>query len=69
MAQTLGLNRQPLAAWKLSDEEIEERNRLFWTIYILDKTIALRSGRTAVSNLSSTAVNFSSFTYNLIGHR
>ncbi|OCK74675.1 hypothetical protein K432DRAFT_310261, partial [Lepidopterella palustris CBS 459.81] len=45
VAQGLGMHRQPLASWNLPDHEIQERNRLFWTIYTLDKTISLRSGR------------------------
>lgn len=45
----LGLHRQALRRWHLSDSEIQERNRLFWVVYDLDKTISLRCGRPSVS--------------------
>lgn len=48
LAQSLGLNRQPSADWNLTDDEVRERNRVFWVIYCLDRTIALRCGRPAV---------------------
>ncbi|KAH6867680.1 fungal-specific transcription factor domain-containing protein [Thelonectria olida] len=45
LAQSLGLNCHPQPGWNLSEGEIEERNRVFWVIYCLDRTIALRCGR------------------------
>jgi hypothetical protein len=48
LAQSLALNRQVPAAWKLTEDEQCERNRLFWVIYCLDKTIGLRCGRPSV---------------------
>ncbi|KNB20072.1 hypothetical protein FOXG_17306 [Fusarium oxysporum f. sp. lycopersici 4287] len=45
LAQSLGLNCHPQPGWGLSEDEIQERNRVFWVIYCLDKTIALRCGR------------------------
>lgn len=45
LAQSIGLNNHPQPGWNLSESEIRERNRVFWVIYCLDKTIALRCGR------------------------
>ncbi|CAG9946960.1 unnamed protein product [Clonostachys rosea f. rosea IK726] len=45
LAQSLGLNCRPQPGWNLSEGEIQERSRVFWVIYCLDKTIALRCGR------------------------
>jgi hypothetical protein len=45
LAQSIGLNRHQQPGWNLSEGEIRERNRVFWVIYCLDKTIALRCGR------------------------
>lgn len=45
LAQSLALNRHPSPEWNLSEDEKRARNRVFWTIYCLDKTIALRCGR------------------------
>ncbi|KAH8885888.1 hypothetical protein GQ53DRAFT_659057, partial [Thozetella sp. PMI_491] len=45
LAQSLALNRQPYPAWNLSEREKRERNRVFWVIYCLDKTVAVRCGR------------------------
>ncbi|KAJ4040755.1 hypothetical protein NW756_011138 [Fusarium oxysporum] len=45
LAQGIALNLQPGPGWNLSEEEIRHRNRTFWVIYVLDKTIALRCGR------------------------
>ncbi|KAF5021355.1 hypothetical protein F66182_6600 [Fusarium sp. NRRL 66182] len=48
LAQALALHRHPAPEWNLSEDEKQERNRVFWVIYCLDKTIALRSGRPSV---------------------
>ncbi|EXA32090.1 hypothetical protein FOVG_16667 [Fusarium oxysporum f. sp. pisi HDV247] len=48
MAQSLALHHCPPPQWELSEGEQRERSRLFWTVYCLDKTIALRCGRPAV---------------------
>ncbi|KXH45058.1 hypothetical protein CSIM01_01187 [Colletotrichum simmondsii] len=48
LAQSIGLNCTPPLEWSLSDVEKKERNRVFWAVYCLDKSIALRCGRPAV---------------------
>lgn len=48
LAQSIGLNRHPSPEWNLSEDEKQHRNRVFWVIYCLDKTIALRCGRPSV---------------------
>ncbi|KAK1543785.1 hypothetical protein CPAR01_04418 [Colletotrichum paranaense] len=48
LAQSIGLNCSPPPEWSLSDVEKRERNRVFWAVYCLDKSIALRCGRPAV---------------------
>ncbi|KAJ3464866.1 hypothetical protein MRS44_009652 [Fusarium solani] len=48
LAQSLALHHCPPREWELSEKEQQERNRLFWVIYCLDKTIALRCGRPPV---------------------
>jgi len=48
LAQSLALHHFPPPEWGLSEKEQQERNRLFWVIYCLDKTIALRCGRPPV---------------------
>lgn len=45
LAQAKGLHREPSASWGLSQTDVLMRNWLWWTIYYLDKQIALRSGR------------------------
>ncbi|KAJ4991088.1 hypothetical protein SVAN01_03438 [Stagonosporopsis vannaccii] len=45
LAQGLALNLRPPSEWNMSDSEKCERNRTFWILYCLDKTIALRTGR------------------------
>jgi hypothetical protein len=50
LALEKGMHRRPNKGWNLSDAEVAERNRVFWVLYFLDKTIALRSGRPSVSN-------------------
>lgn len=49
IAQSKGLHKRPSSCLGLSHEQIHERNTLFWTIYILDKTSAIRCGRPSVS--------------------
>lgn len=44
IAQTLGLNRDPLD-WPLPAWETKQRRRLAWATYIQDKWLALNSGR------------------------
>ncbi|CAH0058694.1 unnamed protein product [Clonostachys solani] len=48
LAQSVALNRHPPPDWGLSEEEQRDRNRVFWVIYCLDRTISLRCGRPAV---------------------
>ncbi|CAG9981767.1 unnamed protein product [Clonostachys byssicola] len=48
LAQSVALNRHPPPDWSLSEEEQRDRNRVFWVIYCLDRTISLRCGRPAV---------------------
>ncbi|KAI9742379.1 MAG: hypothetical protein M1818_003912 [Claussenomyces sp. TS43310] len=62
LAQALGMHRQALESWHLSTYEIQERNRLFWVIYILDKTVALRSGRPSVIDDECISCDFPSGT-------
>lgn len=49
LAQQKGLHRRHQQGWNLESEEINARNRMFWILYWLDKTISLRSGRASVS--------------------
>jgi hypothetical protein len=48
LAEQKGLHQRPCQSWNLTLEEIAGRNRLFWVLYWLDKTISLRSGRPSV---------------------
>ncbi|KAE8421238.1 fungal-specific transcription factor domain-containing protein [Aspergillus pseudocaelatus] len=48
LAHSLALNRHVPRKWRMSEREQRERHRLFWVIYCLDKSIALRSGRPPV---------------------
>ena len=48
LAEQKGYHQRPQQSWGLSPEEITSRNRLFWVLYWLDKTISLRSGRPSV---------------------
>jgi Fungal specific transcription factor domain len=48
LAEQKGLHQRPQKSWGLGPEEIAGRNRLFWVLYWLDKTISLRSGRPSV---------------------
>jgi len=58
LAQSLALHRQPRREWNLSSGEMRERNRLFWSIYCLDRTIALRCGRPAVISDEEISCSF-----------
>lgn len=51
LAEQKGLHQRPGQSWNLSPEEVAGRNRLFWVLYWLDKTISLRSGRPSVRPL------------------
>jgi hypothetical protein len=46
--QGIGLQRSTPSEWNLRPAEMQERNRLFWVIYFLDKTISLRCGRPSI---------------------
>jgi hypothetical protein len=48
MAQSLGLDRRAPPEWNLAEEEVRERNRVFWAVFNMDKMIALRCGRPSV---------------------
>jgi hypothetical protein len=48
LAQSLGLHCYTSQEWHITERERQERSRVFWVIYCLDKTIALRCGRPAV---------------------
>ncbi|KAH7407318.1 fungal-specific transcription factor domain-containing protein [Cadophora sp. MPI-SDFR-AT-0126] len=58
VAQGLGLHRKPLHNWDLSDQDMRERNRLFWVTYQLDKTISLRCGRPSVIDDNEISCSF-----------
>ncbi|KAH7131835.1 fungal-specific transcription factor domain-containing protein [Dendryphion nanum] len=45
LAQSVALHREPPTELDLSSDEREERNRTFWVVYCIDKTVALRCGR------------------------
>ncbi|EXJ59128.1 hypothetical protein A1O7_06559 [Cladophialophora yegresii CBS 114405] len=57
-ATGLGLHKSSPKAWHMSDLEIEDRNRLFWSLYCLDKTIAFRTGRPSLLDDSDIACPF-----------
>lgn len=44
-AQNKGLHRQPEKSWGISETEVIKRNGLWWTIYSLEKHLAMCSGR------------------------
>jgi hypothetical protein len=48
LAQSKGLHREAARAWNLPESELQHRNQVFWAIYILDKHISHRSGRSSV---------------------
>ncbi|KAL4940597.1 fungal-specific transcription factor domain-containing protein [Aspergillus oleicola] len=50
LAQSKGLHRQPPQSWTISQDEVLERNWLFWVIYAYDKHVAFRSGRPSAIN-------------------
>lgn len=58
LAHSIALNRSPPAEWNLVDSEKRERNRLFWVVYCLDKTIALRCGRPSVIHDDDISCSF-----------
>ncbi|KAF9877908.1 hypothetical protein CkaCkLH20_04484 [Colletotrichum karsti] len=39
LAHGLGLHRNPPPEWNLAEDEKEERNRVFWAVYCLDKLV------------------------------
>jgi hypothetical protein len=45
LAHGLALHLYPSPEWSMSEGEKNERNRTFWVLYCLEKTIALRTGR------------------------
>jgi hypothetical protein len=45
LAQGLALSVLPPTEWNMTEVEKHERDRTFWVIYCLDKSIALRCGR------------------------
>ncbi|CAK7205231.1 hypothetical protein SEUCBS139899_007998 [Sporothrix eucalyptigena] len=48
LAQSLALHRRASPDWGLGAAEKRRRDRVFWVIYGLDKTIGLRCGRPAI---------------------
>lgn len=58
LATGLGLHKYAPKKWNLSDLEIEDRNRVFWGLYCLDKTIAFRTGRPSLLDDSDIACTF-----------
>jgi hypothetical protein len=44
LAQTLRLHREVTASPELSEVEVEQRQRVFWVLYILDKDFSLNCG-------------------------
>ncbi|KAL3249815.1 hypothetical protein ABHI18_011498 [Aspergillus niger] len=48
LAQSKGLHRGEARAWNLPEPEQQHRNRIFWAIYLLEKHISYRSGRSSV---------------------
>jgi hypothetical protein len=58
LSNSLGMHRRPGKEWNLDAREQNERNRLFWVIYCLDKTIALRCGRPATYDDDDISCDF-----------
>lgn len=58
LAHSLALNRHAPKQWHMSGREQLERQRLFWVIYCLDKSIALRSGRPPVIHDEDISCSF-----------
>lgn len=50
LAYGIGLHRNPNDDWDISDAEIVQRKNVFWILYTMDKTIALRLGQPSVMN-------------------
>ncbi|OAG35327.1 hypothetical protein AYO21_10467 [Fonsecaea monophora] len=48
LAQGLGMHRTPLKVWNLTASEAQERNRVYWSLYSLEKICAYHSGRPSV---------------------
>jgi hypothetical protein len=48
-AQAKGLHQQYSKDCSLSPEHIEERSKVFWSVYALEKTVTFRLGRPSVS--------------------
>ncbi|GKZ38319.1 hypothetical protein AbraIFM66950_010449 [Aspergillus brasiliensis] len=48
LAQSKGLHRGAARDWNLPEPEQQHRNRIFWAIYLLEKHISYRSGRSSV---------------------
>jgi hypothetical protein len=44
------MHRQASPSWNITPYEVQERDRLFWVVYTLDKTISLRCGRPSVKS-------------------
>ncbi|KAH7134298.1 fungal-specific transcription factor domain-containing protein [Dactylonectria macrodidyma] len=58
LAQSIGLHRHPSQEWNLGNDEKLHRTRVFWVIYCLDKTIALRCGRPSAINDDEVSCTF-----------
>ncbi|KIX97069.1 uncharacterized protein Z520_07183 [Fonsecaea multimorphosa CBS 102226] len=48
LAQGLGMHRTPLKVWNLTASEVEERNRVYWSLYSFEQIFAYHSGRPSV---------------------
>ncbi|KIW35508.1 uncharacterized protein PV07_02199 [Cladophialophora immunda] len=48
LAQGLGMHRTPLKVWNLTAGEVEERNRVYWSLYSFEQIFAYHSGRPSV---------------------
>lgn len=48
LAVAKGLHRQPIPSFHLSQQEISQRNQLFWAAYCQEKQIVVQSGRASV---------------------
>ena len=59
LAQSLGLHRRRLREWNLIADDQRKRNRVFWAIYCLDKTISLRCGWPSVFDDDDISCSFS----------
>ncbi|EXJ69162.1 uncharacterized protein A1O5_08097 [Cladophialophora psammophila CBS 110553] len=50
LACSKGLHRQAVSSWNLTPQEACQRDWIFWAIYCLEKSIALRSGRPSITD-------------------